>query len=400
MLPSLTSLRSMHSVVGVVTVVTVLLSHLQQACAFDPAVQPPAAAAAPVTASVTFRSPSFHVYIEDTDAYGVMYNANYLRAYERAMHIVSFKPPSYVTSIHRGGADHDVSHGDESSLDLLDGGALDHAGWFVLGVTDHKFKGSPPLGGEYIVEGELMERSCDEDNACLEEWKLVMRSPDILSDGEDEDDNAKPTIYNTASLTIASPSRSGELPPHYHPTAPPFDESSGAIVRSIFEPYRDEFDPTLPHRMPLRNVLNLFERARTDYLGGPDALRKMESEDNVVWVVTSVDNCELCNLREAGWEEEERNVDDNDDSPTSLVQCLPGQSVTVKTNFVSKRGGMILDCNQMLLVPAWDETLKTYRNRRLAQATISIMALDAQKRRPTRKIPEWFVDKINGDGSY
>lgn len=25
------------------------------------------------------------VYIEDTDAYGVMYNSNYLRAYERAL---------------------------------------------------------------------------------------------------------------------------------------------------------------------------------------------------------------------------------------------------------------------------------------------------------------------------
>ena len=392
MVPSL----SMYSVVVVVAIATVSLTNLQQACAFDPAVQ---LAPAPA-ASVTFRSPSFHVYIEDTDAYGVMYNANYLRAYERAMHTVSLKPPSYVTSFHSGGggADHDVSDGDEASLDLLDGGALDHAGWFVLGVTDHKFKGSPPLGGEYIVEGELVERaSCDGDIACLEKWSLVMRSPDILSDGED--DNAKPTVYNTATLTIASPTSNGELPPQYHPTAPPFDESSGAIVRSIFQPYRDEFDPTLPHRMPLRNVLNLFERARTDYLGGPDALRKMESEDNIVWVVTSVDNCELCNLGEAGWEEEERNADDNNDSPSSLVQCLPGQSVTVKTNFVSKRGGMILDCNQMLLVPAWDETLDKYRNRRLAQATISIMALDAQKRRPTRKIPQWFVDKINGGGS-
>lgn len=383
----------MHSMMGVVAVVTISLAHILQACAFDPAVQPAKASTPPPPPPVTFRSPSFHVYIEDTDAYGVMYNANYLRAYERAMHTVSFKPPSYVTSFHSGGGeDHDVSDGDEASLDLLDGGALDHAGWFVLGVTDHKFKGSPPLGGEYIIEGELAERSCVEDNACLEEWKLVMRSHDTVSDGLDG--NAKPTIYNTATLTIASPTSSGELPPQHHPNAPPFDESSGAIVRSIFQPYRDEFDPTLPHRMPLRNVLNVFERARTDYLGGPDALRKMESEDNIVWVVTSVDNCELCNLGEAGWEEEERNAHDNDDSPSSLVQCLPGQSVTVKTNFVSKRGGMILDCNQMLLAPAWDETLEKYRNRRLAQATISIVALDAQKRRPTRKIPQWFLDKI------
>ena len=57
----------------------------------------------------TFHSPSFHVYIEDTDAYGVMYNANYLRAYERALHTVSFKPPSYVTSFRSDGDDHDAA---------------------------------------------------------------------------------------------------------------------------------------------------------------------------------------------------------------------------------------------------------------------------------------------------
>ena len=32
-----------------------------------------------------------------------------------------------------------------------------------------------PLGGEYIVEGELLERTCDEGSSCLEEWKLVMK---------------------------------------------------------------------------------------------------------------------------------------------------------------------------------------------------------------------------------
>jgi acyl-CoA thioesterase FadM len=372
--PTTSSPRSVVAVV--VAVATASLAR-----AFDPAVQKPTSS----PPAVTFRSQSFHVYIEDTDAYGVMYNANYLRAYERAMHTVSFKPPSYVTSFHSDGSD------DEGSLDLLDGGALDHAGWFVLGVTDHKFKGSPPLGGEYIVEGELLERNCDEGSSCLEEWKLVMKSPAIEMDGENG--NSKPTIYNTATLTIASPSCSGMLSPQYHPNAPPFDENNGATVRSTFQPFRDEFDPLLPHRMPLRNVLNLFERARTDYLGGPDALRKMEKEDNIVWVVTSVDNCELCNLGEAGWEEEDKG---NDESPSSLVQCLPGQSVTVKTSFVSTRGGMILNCNQMLLVPAWDEKAEKHRNRRLAQASITIVALDAQKRRPSRKIPQWFLDKISG----
>ena len=81
----------------------------------------------------TFHSPSFHVYIEDTDAYGVMYNANYLRAYERALHTVSFKPPSYVTSFRSDGDDHDDDRDDEPDPAMaveVDGGlaAVEPAG--------------------------------------------------------------------------------------------------------------------------------------------------------------------------------------------------------------------------------------------------------------------------------
>lgn len=337
---------------------------------------------APAEQPTAFVTPRMQVYIEDTDAYGVMYNANYLRAYERALHLMSLKQDDT----------------DDDPLPLLNGGALSHAGWFVLGVTDHRFKASPPLGGEYVISGELVERECENEGssrtgACVETWKVEMKSPFSA------EPNEKPTVYNTATITIASPTETGMLPPQYQPKSLPFvsTDSGGPTVRARFQPFRDEFDPTLPHRMPLRNVLNLFERARSDFLGGPDELRKMEAEDNVVWVVTSVAGCELCNLGEAGWEE-----NDNEDlmgkeegNELSLVQCSPGKSVTVKTSFVSKRSGMTLECNQMLLVPAWDDELSAYKNRRLAQGKISIMALDAKKRRPTRNIPQRFIDKLN-----
>jgi acyl-CoA thioesterase FadM len=313
------------------------------------------------------------VYIEDTDAYGVLYNANYLRAYERALHLASVS----------------ASSGEDQHLPPLGGGTLQHSDWFVLGVSEHKFRGSPPLGGEFFVSGQLIERECsDDDNGvsgdgCIETWRLELsKSPH---------GNENTTIYNTAVLTIASPTTDGGIPPQFHPLSPPFDrKSSGATVRSSFKPFRDEFDPNLPFRMPLRNVLNLFERARSDYLGGPDELRRMEVEDGIVWVVTAVDSCELCNIGEAGWES-----GDGDDS-SQFVQCSPFQDVSVKTNFVAKRGGMVLVCDQTLLVPVRDEILGREKNRRLAQAQISIMALDARTRRPTRKIPKWFVDKING----
>jgi hypothetical protein len=363
--------------------------------------------------AITFVTPPNHVYIEDTDAYGVMYNTNYLRAYERALHRMSMSitrptPPSHI------------------NVKGLNGGvsALDHAGWFVLGVTEHRFKGSPPLGGAFVVSGELMERDCCEKGtgACVERWKLEMMKSSSGSD-EDEAKQPQPTVpvvYNKATITIASPSQhSGMsmLPPQYHPKADPLfdDHTSGVsggststtVIRSTYEPYRDEFDPELPHRMPLRNVLNLFERARTDYLGGPDVLRKMQAEDNIVWVVTGIDQCELCNLGEAGCDDDTDREDDLDldlnngkevTEASTLVQCTPGRSVTVKTNFVSKRGGMIVICNHMLLVSTLDAKLGTYRNRRLAQGVVSIMALDAKKRRPTRNnIPQWFMDKINNN---
>ena len=356
-----------------------------------------AATSIPVVAeSVTFIAPPMRVYIEDTDAYGVMYNANYLRAYERAIHLISTQRPNsyYVKRCHDGKKD-----GDNDPLPLLNGSALDHHRWFVLAVTDHKFKGSPLLGGEFVVSGELVEKACEEGgdqvHGCVETWKLEMKSPPI--DGSEE---GKPTVYSTATITIASPTKSGMLHTKFHPIAAPFDESEHSTGRSTFEPFRDEFDPNLPHRMPLRNVLNLFERARTDHFGGPDRLRRMEAEDNLIWVVTTIDNCELCNLGEAGWEGSDGLNEKGNENATrsSLVQCTPGTSVTVKTTFVSRRGGLVVECNHMLLVPAWDEQSGAYRSRRLAQGTIVMMALDAKKRRPTRKLPQWLIDKMYVSG--
>ena len=125
------------------------------------------------------------VYIEDTDAYGVLYNANYLRAYERALHLASVS----------------ASSGEDQHLPLLGGGTLQHSDWFVLGVSEHKFRGSPPLGGEFFVSGQLIERECsDDDNGvsgdgCIETWRLELsKSPH---------GNENTTIYNTAVLTLS-----------------------------------------------------------------------------------------------------------------------------------------------------------------------------------------------------
>ena len=80
----------------------------------------------------SFVSPKFNVYIEDTDAYGVMYNGNYLRSYERAL--------SHVPREHDGR-------------------------WILSSISNQKFRSSPALGEEYLIRGELIEPSKDDNDS-------------------------------------------------------------------------------------------------------------------------------------------------------------------------------------------------------------------------------------------
>ena len=130
-----------------------------------------------------------------------------------------------------------------------------------------------------------------------------------------------------------------------------FDESTAKGL-DCFTIYRDEIDAHWTGHLPLRNALNLFERARTNYFGGPDELRRLQQEDGIVAVVTGIENCSL--------------IDDGG-------VCKPGQEVEVESYFVSKRRGMIIEC--------W-QTLKS-EGVRLAQGKVNLMLLDEKKRRPT-----------------
>ena len=65
--------------------------------------------------ATSFTSPTYKVYIEDTDSYGVMYNSNYLRSYERAL----------------------------SNLFRSSDGSYDRHRWIITHVTKQKFRSSP-----------------------------------------------------------------------------------------------------------------------------------------------------------------------------------------------------------------------------------------------------------------
>ena len=292
------------------------------------------------TEATSFTSPKFRVYIEDTDAYGVMYNSNYARQYERAL-------------IH-------APRDDDSKRKQ----------WVMTALTNQKFRSSPTLGSEYVVTGQLVESISDN----LEVWQMEM----VSVPNNDSDDNADDDVivYNAARVTLAST-------PHVF-TSPDENISSSELYhKQPFPCYPDEFDMHLDaqtqqhaYHIPIRSASNFFERHRTIFLGGPDKLRKLQEEDGILFVVTAMNDGEV-------W------LDAIDDAMRDVI---------VETKFVAKRRGMILECYHRLLMEIDsdndDGSLSTER-KLLAKATMTVMALNKDTHRPTSKLPPWQMDLIS-----
>jgi acyl-CoA thioesterase FadM len=114
--------------------------------------------------------------------------------------------------------------------------------------------------------------------------------------------------------------------------------------------------------------MNPFERARSNSLGGPDSLRRLQQEDGLIFVVTNIEEAALIR---------------ND-----AVVCRPGTQVTVTTAVQVKRRGMIRFLHTMW-APDTGGTLQ-----RVAQAVIVLMTLDAETRKPTSALPDWLKDRL------
>ncbi len=287
---------------------------------------------------VTFTTPPMRVYIEDTDAYGIIYNSNYLRSFDRALHMTTTK----YNDNNRDSRSHPISG--------------QHEGWSIVSVGQHRFGASPRLGQEFIIEGRLQQRNDNE-----EVWDMQLQS----LDGS--------TIYNTVKNLKIQVADDDDATVHSSlANIPPFDMAAihpNIICKEdIFTVYRDAIDAHWQGHLPLRNVLNLFERSRTNALGGPEGLRRLQEDpDNpVVVVVTGISELTL--------------VDEG-------MMLLPGQDVAVETAMVVKRKGMVLECYQTLR--------STFTNARLAQGKVNLMMLDAKSRRPTTKLPEWAREVLH-----
>jgi acyl-CoA thioesterase FadM len=256
------------------------------------------------------------VYIEDTDAYGVMYNANYLRSYERALLLSAA-----------------IVHDDSDD---------DNDDWSVIHLKQQKFKSSPALGGDYVIKGvQQQQQQRHDESGHLNSWDLVMQCPhtDI--------------IYNTATLTVGLTGWKDET----NSTNDCNCNSVGGNGTFTHNDtlHRDEFDPHRANHLPLRSVLNLCERARSNYIGGPGALRKLQEDQDILVVVTNVKDC-------------------------FSVQhhFYPRQSVQVVTEIIPKR--LACDCRHVLL----DEEGNV-----IAKAVVTLMSLNAKTKRPTYKEGLW-----------
>jgi acyl-CoA thioesterase FadM len=308
----------------------------------------------------TFQSPKLRVYIEDTDAYGVLYNSNYVRAYERALR----------------------RHSPLDSSKAAEESTFANRKWVLSSIYNQKFRSSPALGEEYIVRGELVN-----NDESMQTWDL-----ELVTESE-----SGAVIHNSARVTMTSGRESS--------TSHILDQN-GKIDEKRYTPYNDEFDhhnfdpesSELNYYIPLRNAMNFFERSRSDFLGGPDALRKMQVDDDLIWVVTGVENGKLFTLDEGfndisvkDYQPEDEmqkiNVETSDDS--AIFKVTPGKDVIVQTAFDVKRRGMILDCHHTLWMHDGMQKKKL-----LAQATCVIVALKGSTRRPTSKLPQWVLDKF------
>ena len=130
------------------------------------------------------------------------------------------------------------------------------------------------------------------------------------------------------------------------------------------------------YMLPLRSVLNLFERARSNFLGGPHVLRQMQIENNLLWVVTSIDDLML------HYPGTEKLVD--------TIVLFPGQTVVVKTDALTKRKGMIVEFHQTVEIIEQDHQSQgdtTTTTTRIATGFVSICAMDTVTGKPTSNIP-------------
>jgi acyl-CoA thioesterase FadM len=289
-------------------------------------------------ASPSFTTSPIPVYIEDTDAYGVIYNANYLRAYDRA--IQSWNTPTKEPG-------------------------QQNTNFIISKVESMKYKQSPMLGEKYVINGRPRElSSVSSSSSCHSNpvvWDLTMTSPDGS------------IVYNVAQgvhVMAMSPAQK-RLKDVFTTGTVNGEEKASDFFQSVFTheyvTHRDEFDTN--YRIPLHTHLKYFERSRSDALGGPRSLRKLQEQENVLVVVTSNHDCESLVVL----------ASDNDDE-TMDERAI--STVRVTTGVRLRRRSSVVECYQTAC----------FKSKPIARALTTVMVIDAASKKPT-PLPDWVLQE-------
>lgn len=221
-----------------------------------------------------------------------------------------------------------------------------------------------------------------------EVWDMVM----VVKTNHDREDGTE-TVYSTIQgVTLARPpllreassSSSSSSSCWLDPTEPlmvaadPADAAQDSssyyyTVKQSIPTYRDEFDPHLPSHLSLANVFNFWERTRTNSLGGPNALERLQNQDGMLVVVTGYRDVTL--------------VDHDQDA------LIPGESIEIVT--VIDAGGRRKRKRARL-----DFVHTAYsRGQRIAQGIATCLVIDKTTKRPVRQLPDWVMRNVAENSS-
>mmetsp|Transcript_56142 Transcript_56142/g.136005 ORF Transcript_56142/g.136005 Transcript_56142/m.136005 type:complete len:463 (+) Transcript_56142:116-1504(+) len=321
---------------------------------------------------LSFVSEPQHVYIEDTDAYGIVLNSNYIKFYERALMV--------VTMMDRN---NDEKRFEKNVMLMM----------MMVGFQQQKFRSSPKLGDEYVIRGKYNRRKGDNENNnddCDGTWDLEMTNVDgsivyntlygAILWSTDSDDSSSNDVNNVDREQLSK-----SPPPSVYSFTVWHDELDRMVVT-------DTTPPLSRYVLPLHSSLNFFERPRSNLIGGPDQLRKLQDEDGVVVVVTSIEDCyhHMPNMIGRVY----YRGGDRDQNPSSLY---PGQQIQVETSYDVKRNGMIVDCYQTVLSPTGGDDDDDDKLLTLTQGKVTVMMIDAKTRRPTKRLPSWLKENLGLD---
>ena len=178
---------------------------------------------------------------------------------------------------------------------------------------------------------------------------------------DESDDDTEPVIYNILQGATIVPSHA--LPDRFgrDALAPPETATTGESVTDVFETYRDDFPKSMSSYMPLYKMLNLFERSRSNWLGGPEILHRLQ-QDGILCVVSSLSDLSLLSGL---------------DPDTSLLR-----PVRVESEVEIKRRGSVLDFYQ---------TAYDIHDTPIAQGKVTVWIISEANKRPT-PFPDWFTE--------